>query len=139
MDGYFVLDARGEPLEEKDFTTWTRWFEQADRSVSRTDVVPQVTVLTSFSGFDPHANGGTPRLFETRVLGGVLDGEEARHASKAEALGPMPGSSPGAGSAPRRTGESKRRTSTSCRFRLSPALPSTPPRLSADSQFERQL
>ena len=86
MNGYFVLDARGEPIEEKDFTIWTWWFEQADRSVARTDVAPQVTVLTTFSGFDPNANGGAPRLFETRVLGGVLDGEEARHASKAEAL-----------------------------------------------------
>jgi hypothetical protein len=86
MDGYFVLDARGEPIEEKDFTIWTRWFEQADRTVSRTEIAPHVTVLTTFSGFDPTAKGGTPRLFETRVLGGALDGEEARHASKAEAL-----------------------------------------------------
>jgi len=86
MDGYFVLDARGEPVEEKDFTAWTRWFEQADRSVARTIVTPEVMVVTTFSGFDHHAQGGAPRLFETRVGGGVLDGEETRHASKAEAL-----------------------------------------------------
>jgi len=86
MNGYFVLDACGEPIEEKDFTTWTRWFEQADRSVARTAVTAEVTVLTTFSGFDHGAQGGVPRLFETRVLGGVLDGEETRQASKAEAL-----------------------------------------------------
>ena len=50
MEGYFVLDDRGEPLEEKDFATWTRWFEQADRNVARTVVTSEVTVLTTFSG-----------------------------------------------------------------------------------------
>lgn len=86
MEGYFVLDDRGEPLEEKDFATWTRWFEQADRNVARTVVTSEVTVLTTFSGVDHSTQGQPPRLFETRVFGGVLDGEEARHASKADAI-----------------------------------------------------
>ena len=86
MEGYFVLDERGEPLEEKDFAAWTRWFEQADRSVARTVVNAEVTVLTTFSGVDHSTQGNPPRLFETRVFGGVLDGEEARHSTKAEAI-----------------------------------------------------
>jgi hypothetical protein len=86
MEGYFVLDERGEPLEEKNFAAWALWFEQADRSVARTTVTPEVTVLTTFSGVDHSTQGSPPRLFETRVFGGVLDAEEARHSTKADAL-----------------------------------------------------
>jgi hypothetical protein len=86
MEGYFVLDEQGEPLEERDFAAWTRWFEQADRTVARTVVTAEVTVLTTFSGVDLSTQGQPPRLFETRVFGGVLDGEEARDSSKAAAI-----------------------------------------------------
>jgi hypothetical protein len=86
MDGYFTLDERGNPSEEKDFAAWARWFEQADRSVARTVVTPEVTVLTTFSGVDHSTQGDPPRLFETRVFGGVLDAEETRESTKAEAI-----------------------------------------------------
>ena len=86
MEGYFVLDDGGEPVEEPDFAAWTRWFEQADRSVARTVVTPEVTVLTTFSGVDHSTQGEPPRLFETRVFGGVLDSEEVRNGTKADAL-----------------------------------------------------
>ena len=86
MEGYFVLNEQGEPLEEKNFAAWALWFEQADRSVARTVVTPEVTVLTTFSGVDHTTQGNPPRLFETRVFGGILDSEEARHSSKAEAV-----------------------------------------------------
>jgi hypothetical protein len=86
MEGYFVLDERGEPVEERDFAAWTRWFEQADRSVARTVVTSDVTVLTTFSGVDHSTQGEPPRLFETRVFGGVLDSEELRHSTRTDAL-----------------------------------------------------
>jgi hypothetical protein len=86
MEGYFVLDERGEPLAEKNFAAWAVWYEQADRSVARTTVTPEVTVLTTFSGVDHSTEGTPPRLFETRVFGGILDAEEARHSTKADAL-----------------------------------------------------
>jgi hypothetical protein len=80
------LDERGEPVEERDFAAWTRWFEQADRSVARTVVTSDVTVLTTFSGVDHSTQGEPPRLFETRVFGGVLDSEELRHSTRTDAL-----------------------------------------------------
>jgi hypothetical protein len=86
MEGYFVLNEHGEPVEERDFAAWTRWFEQADRSVARTVVTPEVTVLTTFCGVDNSTQATPPRLFETRVLGGVLDSEALRHSTKSEAL-----------------------------------------------------
>ena len=66
MEGYFVLDERGEPVEERDLAAWTRWFEQADRSVAHTIVTPEVSVLTTFNGVDHTTTGYPPRLFETR-------------------------------------------------------------------------
>ena len=87
MDGYFVLNDRGEPIPERDLETWTRWFERADRSIGRTAVAPEITVLTTFRGVvDSDDTGATPALFETRVFGGILDGEEVRHRTRAEAM-----------------------------------------------------
>src|SRR5262249_44754509 len=85
MEVYFVLDDRGVPVPERDFAAWTRWFEQADRSVARTVVAADITVLSTFSGVD-EATRVTPLLFQTRVFGGVLDGEELRHSTRSEAV-----------------------------------------------------
>lgn len=84
MERYFVLDERGEPQLERDLDAWIRWFEQADRSIARTTVSPEVTVLTTFRGVEESPDA--PRLFETRVFGGVLDGEEVAHKTRALAL-----------------------------------------------------
>jgi hypothetical protein len=87
MEVYFVLDERGEPLREPDVDAWQRWFEQADRGVARTTIAPDVAVLTTFRGVEVASEEGrAPRLFETRVFGGVLDGEEQLHATRGEAL-----------------------------------------------------
>jgi hypothetical protein len=86
MEAYFVLDERGEPRRELDQETWTRWFECADRGVARTVLTPQITVLTTFSGVDAAPGSDTPLLFETRVFGGVLDGEDVQRGTRAEAV-----------------------------------------------------
>lgn len=87
MAGYFVLDERGEPRPEPDVDAWIRWFEQADRGIARTAVTPETTVLTIFRGVDETAGSSEqPCLFETRVFGGALDGEEMAHRSRAEAI-----------------------------------------------------
>lgn len=85
--GHFVLDERGEPVPEPDLEAWTRWFERADRSISRTIVTPEITVLTTFRGVvEPDEATGAPALFETRVFGGILDGEQVRHRTRTEAV-----------------------------------------------------
>jgi hypothetical protein len=87
MESYFVLNDRGEPVPERDLEAWTRWFERADRSIARTALGPGVTVLTTFRGVAQTDESGVPdALFETRVFGGLLDGEEQRHATRTEAL-----------------------------------------------------
>jgi hypothetical protein len=86
MDAYFVRDERGEPRREMNQEAWTRWFEGADRGVARTILTPRVSVLTVFSGVDAAPENETPLLFDTRVFGGVLDGEESQAGTRADAL-----------------------------------------------------
>jgi hypothetical protein len=87
MGMYFVLDERGEPQRERDLDTWSRWFERADRRIARTVVSADVTVLTTFTGVDDLAQeGDQPRLFATRIFGGVLNGEEMLRHTRDEAL-----------------------------------------------------
>ena len=83
MEAYFVLDSCGDPVRERDLAAWVRWFEGADRGIARTLVAEDVVVLTTFTGVAEA--GGDPLLFETRVFGGVLDGEEVRTSTRAEA------------------------------------------------------
>jgi hypothetical protein len=86
MELYFVLDEHGEPLRERDLDAWSRWFARADRSIARTIVVPDVTVLTTFNGVDDVPNPeSVPKLFESRVFGGILDGEVVQHRTRDEA------------------------------------------------------
>lgn len=86
MELYSVLDERGEPIRERDVEAWSRWFAHADCSVARSTVSPDITVLTTFSGVDdvPGPNS-IPRLFESRVFGGILDGEVVHYCTRAEA------------------------------------------------------
>ena len=87
MEAYFVLDEYGEPRRERDLDAWTRWFERADRSIARTAVTREVMVLTTFLGVGEVSEpGGEPLLFQTRVFGGLLDGEEIGRCTRAEAL-----------------------------------------------------
>ena len=87
MEEYFVLDERGEPRPEPDVEVWTRWFEQADRGIARTSVSPDVAVLTTFRAVDEAPEPGVaPRLYDTHVFGGVLDGEEVASATRDEAV-----------------------------------------------------
>jgi hypothetical protein len=86
MELYFVLDEHGEPLRERDLDAWSRWFARADRSIARTIVAPDVTVLTTFNGVDDVPDPeSVPKLFESRVFGGILDGEVVQHSTRAEA------------------------------------------------------
>jgi len=87
VEHYFVLNDLGEPQPEPDAEAWTRWFERTDLCIARTAVTPHVTVLTTFRGVsDAPDPEDPPRLFETRVFGGVLDAEEITHCTRAEAM-----------------------------------------------------
>lgn len=86
MELYFVLNEHGEPVRERDVEAWSRWFAQADRCIARSIVSSDVTVLTTFNGVDDVPSlDAVPRLFESRVFGGILDGEVVQRCTRAEA------------------------------------------------------
>jgi len=87
METHYVLDDRGEPREERDLEVWERWFATADRGIARTAITPAITVLTTFRGVvEMPVPGEEPKLFATRVFGGVLDAEEVGHRTRAESV-----------------------------------------------------
>jgi hypothetical protein len=87
MPKYYVLDNHGEPRREPDVEAWSRWFERADRRIARTVVSADVTVLTTFIGVDEgDTDSRPPRLYGTRVFGGVLNGEDVLSASREESI-----------------------------------------------------
>ena len=86
MEVYFVLDEQGDPVPVSDLEAWLRWFGRADRGVARTVVTPDIAVLTTFSGVHDAADGRAPLLFDTRVFGGVLNGEEIQHSTRVDAI-----------------------------------------------------
>lgn len=75
----------GAIVEVEDGLEWARWFETADRTVTRT-AIEGGEVSTVFLGLDHSFGSGPLRLFETLVFGGWLDGQMERYATKEEAL-----------------------------------------------------
>lgn len=75
--GKYVLDAEGNPVEERSLIRWAEWMENSDRCVAL-DVIfpvdlrnrPLLEVSTVFLGLD-HCwmPGGTPLLWETMIFG----------------------------------------------------------------------
>lgn len=92
MDLLYILNAQDEPEPCDDAVTWALWMESADRRVAQDldegDGDKRIWVSTVFLGLNPAplGVGGTPRLWETMVFGGLLDGTQQRYTSKADAL-----------------------------------------------------
>ena len=88
---YILVDRR--PVPEPILLKWARWLETADRVVAQDTVreacgdgVAGVEVSTVFLGLDQiFRNEGAPVLFETKVFGGIMDGERERYSTWAEA------------------------------------------------------
>lgn len=85
VEGHYVLDEAGNPVEEKDLLTWARWFESADRTVAR-DQIDEARISTVFLGMDHSYTEGPPVLYETMVFGGQFDLYEVRYQTQEQAL-----------------------------------------------------
>lgn len=83
--GKYILDAEGQPVEERDLLKWATWFETADKTVMF-DEVGGSKISTVFLGLDMSFGGKHPQLFETRVFGGPLNTETDRYATREEAI-----------------------------------------------------
>ena len=83
---YYILES--DEVRAVDLLTWAEWFEHhlEERIVTRTVVQPEITVSTVFLGLDhSFSEIGPPILFETMVFGGLLDQEQLRYTTIAEA------------------------------------------------------
>ena len=87
---YYVLDDDWNPIRCDDPLAWGHWFETAERHLAH-DLqegpgAVKIRISTVFLGLDHNWGDGPPILWETMVFGGILDGFQARYATKAQAL-----------------------------------------------------
>lgn len=86
---HYVLDAERNVVPA-DVLTWAAFFENDDNRQVAIDYPNNVCVSTVFNGLPLASELLTqpahPLLFETRVFGGLLDGEVRRYASWNEAV-----------------------------------------------------
>lgn len=82
MRDHYILD--GHTPRPTELMEWAAWFQNADRTVARTEV-GETLVSTVFLGIDHRFNEGPLLLFETLVLGGPLDQEMERYSTWDEA------------------------------------------------------
>jgi hypothetical protein len=69
-----------------DLMEYAAKFENRDYQCVKRDEVNGVTVSTVWLGCDHAFGHGPPRIFETMVFGGELDGEQVRYGTEAEAV-----------------------------------------------------
>lgn len=93
MGQYYILNAAGEPVcFDHDVIAWGVWFQSADRLVAKardegnTNKATAIEVSTVFLGLNHQFFDGPPVLWETLVIGGLLDGQMQRYTSRAAAL-----------------------------------------------------
>jgi len=78
---YIMQNMRPRPVQFFEFAAWS---ETHNRSIDRTEV-GDVVISTIFRGVDHSYGEGPPLLFETRVSGGLCDGESRQYATLGEA------------------------------------------------------
>lgn len=81
----YILNKKGEPVEEKNLSKWAKWFEKANRHIGYNEV-GKVTISTVFLSLDHNFSGGAPILWETMIFGGKHDGYQRRYTTKKQAL-----------------------------------------------------
>jgi hypothetical protein len=83
---FYILDANGNPVAERDIDAWALWVQNANRTLAR-DVVGDVTISTVFLGYDHnHGFSGKPILWETMIFGGLHDQYQDRYSTREGAL-----------------------------------------------------
>ena len=84
------IERDGTPVEVS-YEEYMRWRlsggrDNDPRRVARTELGGGVLVSTVFLCHDHNYGGGRPILYETMILGGVLDGHRVRYHTREEAL-----------------------------------------------------
>jgi hypothetical protein len=82
----YILDDKGEPVEETNAIKWAEWFEKYPRTIAY-DVIGDSKISTVFLGLNHSFDKNKPPiLWETMVFGGKHDGCQRRYSSQQKAL-----------------------------------------------------
>jgi hypothetical protein len=81
----YILNENNQPVVEHDLFTWAKWFETADRVVSKTNF-GDIQISTVFLGLDHQFDEGRPILYESMVFGGKLNERCIRYSTREEAI-----------------------------------------------------
>ena len=68
----YILNEKGNPVEEPDMLKWAKWFETANRRVAH-EKIGNAEISTVFLGVNHSFGCGKPVLWETMVFGGIFD------------------------------------------------------------------
>lgn len=87
MTDFYIMDETGVVQPVPDWTTWAKWFEEANRQVAHDMLPGPIRVSTVFLGVDHNfLPGGEPLIFETMIFGGAHDQYQDRYSTREEAL-----------------------------------------------------
>ncbi len=78
---YYILENK-EPVKTEDTIEWAKWFERKENWYVAKDIIDDSQVITFFQGL---ITEGLPKLFQTMVIGGQLDGEYDNYSTWQEA------------------------------------------------------
>jgi hypothetical protein len=88
MAKFYILNENGQP-EEASVLTWSVWCaHNGTKRLLKETVIQGSRVNTVFLGYDPSysiVSSHRPKLFETWVFGGKLDGKSEKYCTRQEA------------------------------------------------------
>ncbi len=77
---YYILENK-KPVKTEDTIEWLKWFEEENSDVAN-DIIDDSQIITFFQGL---ITEGSPKLFQTMVIGGQLDCEYENYSTWQEA------------------------------------------------------
>lgn len=83
--GFWVWDGehKPRPVSVAEYMEWA--IANPHRALGQTEIADEILVSTVFIGISYSHGYGKPKLFETMVFGGKLDGRQERYATADEA------------------------------------------------------
>ncbi len=78
---YYILENK-KPVKTEDTIKWAKWFGEKENWYVAKDIIDDSQILTFFQGL---ITEGLPKLFQTMVVSGELDGENESYFTWQEA------------------------------------------------------
>jgi hypothetical protein len=83
---YYILSNTGQVIKCKKFSAWPNFMSSIDGRIIAEDNIGNVTISTVFLGINNSCDESEqPKIFETMVFGGLLNGTESHCATLKQA------------------------------------------------------